>query len=75
MKNKLLTAGILSLLLGSCTVVYQARPEDSYARNNQAQYNTNDQYYQGDDLDGYDESWDADTSAGEEPKIDFNSGA
>ena len=74
MKNKLLTVGILSLLLGSCTVVYQARPEDSYARNNTTQYN-NDQYYQGDDLDGYDESWDADTSAGEEPKIDFNSGA
>jgi len=78
MKNKLLTVGIVSLLLGSCTVVYQARPEDSYARNNSAQYNNqaqNSPYYQGDDMDGYDESWDADTSAGEEPKIDFNSGA
>lgn len=79
MKTKLLTVGILALIMGSCTVVYQARPEDNYARNNPAQYNNSDQYYnpydQGDDLDGYDESWDADTSAGEEPKIDFNSGA
>lgn len=77
MKNKLLTIGIVSLLMGSCTVVYQARPEDSYARNNSSQYSDQygDPYYQEDDMDGYDESWDADTSAGEEPKIDFNSGA
>lgn len=75
MKAKLLTGGILALLMSSCTVVYQARPGSGYASNN-AQYP--DQYYdpyQGDDLDGYDQSWDADTSAGEEPKIDFNSNA
>lgn len=76
MKNKLLGTGILALLMGSCTVVYQARPEDSYTRNNTSQYD--DSYYNQptqDDLDGYDQDWDADTSASAEPKIDFNSGS
>lgn len=78
MKNNLLLVGIVSLMLGGCTVVYQSAPGQDYAYNNsspsyQDQQQQDNQEYSDDD--GYSDDWDADTSASPEPKIDFNSGA
>ncbi|ANI89120.1 hypothetical protein A9P82_07345 [Arachidicoccus ginsenosidimutans] len=80
MKHKILGIGVLSLLMGSCTVVYQGVPgQDGVAINTpqqSQQYGYGQQQYSDNESnDGYSDDWDADTSASAEPKIDFNSGA